>query len=86
MTLENISLIFGPTLMSNVQVSSLIYNEESYLFNKRKFGFFLFNCMMKYICNNCNITVWANNYQLLDEVEQNIMICQGRADAEGRGK
>ncbi len=32
-----------------------------------------------------------NNYQLLDEVEQNIVICQWRADqlfadAEGRGK
>jgi len=33
----------------------------------------------------------ANNKQLLDEVEQNIVICQWRADqlfadAEGRGK
>jgi hypothetical protein len=33
----------------------------------------------------------ASNYQLLDEVEQNIVICRWRADqlfadAEGRGK
>jgi hypothetical protein len=33
----------------------------------------------------------SNNYQLLDEVEKNIMICRWRADqlfadAEGRGK
>ncbi len=36
------------------------------------------------------LTGW-DNYQLLDEVEQNIVICQWRADqlfadAEGRGK
>jgi len=34
---------------------------------------------------------WKDNKQLLDEVEQNIVICQWRADqlfadAEGRGK
>ncbi len=37
------------------------------------------------------VIISTNNYQLLDEVEQNITICRWRADqlfadAEGRGK
>jgi len=47
--------------------------------------------MIKQLLNSIALNIASDNKQLLDEVEQNIVICQWRADqlfadAEGRGK